>query len=147
MGVRGPSQFQQFTTLSPPFSGEALREKSPTAPLRVSCAGQRLPRGPLWPFTGRPQVEQHAGLRFTGAVAQTVDIMGVGKMAGTTVTVAKVEANEAVAGMEATKAEAGEITGAAEAEAVVVAAGTVAVEGVIEADEDMGVEEAGFATC
>ena len=131
MGVRGPSQFQQLSTLSPPFFGDALREESLTAPLRVSCAGQRLPRGPLWPFTGSPQVEQHAGLRFTGvevwenaigAMAQAEDIMGVGEMA-------MVEANEAVAGMEATEPEVGEITGTAEAEAGVVAAGTVVGEG------------------
>ena len=67
MGVRGPSQFQQFTTLSPPFPGEALREVSPSATLRDSWAGQRLPKGPLWPLTGRPQEEHHAGFRLTGA--------------------------------------------------------------------------------
>ena len=156
MGVRGPSQFQQFTTLSPPFSGEALREESPTAPLRVSCAGQRLPRGPLWPFTGSPQVVQHAGLRFTGvevwedaigAVAQAADIMGVGEMAGTTETVAMVEATGAVAGMGASEADAGVEGGANEAEAGIVAAETVAAGEITGAEVGgLGGAEAGAAS-
>ena len=73
--MSGPSQFQQFTTLSSPtFPGEALREEFSSASLRVSRAGQRLPKGPLWPFTGRPQAVQHAGLRFTDDAEEGVDI-------------------------------------------------------------------------
>ena len=66
--------------------------------------------------------------------------------AGTTVTLAKVEVTCAVAGMEATDAEAG-VIGATGSEAGVVAAEAVAVEGITWAEEEMGVEEAGFAAC
>ena len=154
--MRGPSQFQQFTTLSPPFSGEPWREESPTSPLRFSGARQRLPKGPLWPFTGSPHAEQHAGLRITGAgagddaigaVAQAVDMIGEEEMADTTVTVAKVAATGAVAGMEATDAEAGVTEEEAGAGVVVAAETAGAVEGITGADEDMGVEEEGFTTC
>ena len=127
--MRGPSQFQQLPTLSPPFSGVALREISLSAPLRDSIAGQRLPKRPLWPLTGSPQYEQHGGLRLTGAeegeevteaAAQSVDMIGEGEMAGTTETAAKVEAIGAVAGMGATEADAREEEGANEADAGVV---------------------------
>ena len=151
--MRGPSQFQQLPTLSPPFPGKALREVSPSAPLRDSRAGQRLPKGPLWPFTGSPQDEQHAGLRLTdgegeeatGAVAQAEDIIGEGEVAGTTETVAVVLAAGAVAGMGAIEADARVEEGANEAEAGIVAAGTVA--GIITgAEEEVGgVVEAGVA--
>ena len=109
----------------------------------------------MWPLTGSPQDEQHAGFLLTdaeagvdaiGAMAQAVDIIGEGEMAGTTVTLAKVEVTGAVAEMEATDAEAGMI-GATETEAGVVAAETVAVEGMTGAEEEMGVEDAGFAAC
>ena len=63
-----------------------------------------------------------------------------------TVTLAKVEVTGAVAGMEAIDAEA-RVIGATEAEARVVAADTVAVEGMTGAEEEMGVEDAGFAAC
>ena len=109
----------------------------------------------MWPLTGSPQEEQHAGFRLTdaevgvgaiGAVAQAVDIRGEGERAGTTVTLAMVEVTGAVAGMEATDAEAG-VIGATESEAGVVAAEAVAVEGITWAEEEMGVEEARFAAC
>ena len=101
--MRGPSQFQHFITLSPSFPGEILREESPSAPLRNSRAGQRLPRGPLWPFTGSPQDEQHAGFLLTDAEAG-VDATGTvalreGEMVGITATQAKVDATGAVAGV------------------------------------------------
>ena len=152
--MRGPSQFQQLPTLSPPFPGEALREVSPSAPLRDSRAGQRLPKGPLWPFTGSPQDEQHASLRLdvadegeeaTGAVAQVVDMMGGGEMAGTTETVAMVEAAGTVAGMGANEeADAGVEEGANEAEAGIVATETVTA-GVFTGAEVGGVAEVGVA--
>ena len=151
--MRGSSQFQHFITLSSSFPGEILREESPSAPLRNSRAGQRLPRGPLWPFTGSPQDEQHASLRLdvadegeeaTGAVAQVVDMMGGGEMAGTTETVAMVEATGAVAGMGASEADAGVEGGANEAEAGIVAAETVAA-GEITGTEVGGGAEAGAA--
>ena len=120
----GPSQFQHFITLSPSFSGEIPREESPSAPLRDSRAraGQRLPRGPLWPFTGSPQDEQHAGFLLTDAEAG-VDATGTvaleeGEMVGTAAALAKVDATGAVA-------EAG-VIGATEAEAGDVAAETAA---------------------
>ena len=107
----------------------------------------------MWPFTGSPQVVQHAGLRFTGvevwedaigAVAQAADIMGVGEMAGTTETVAMVEATGAVAGMGASEADAGVEGGANEAEAGIVAAETVTA-GVFTGAEVGGVAEVGVA--
>ena len=65
-------------------------------------------------MTGSPQDEQHpgflltdAGVAATGAVAKVVDVVGEGEMAGTMVTLVRVEATGAVAGMEATDAEAG----------------------------------------
>ena len=110
----------------------------------------------MWPLIGSSQDEQHAGLLLTdaeagvdaiGTVAQAVDIIGEGEMAGTAVILAKVEVTAgAVAGMEATDAEAG-VIGATETEAGVVAAETVAVEGMTGAEEEMGVEDAGFAAC
>ena len=63
--MSGPSQFQQFTTLSPSFTGETVREESPTFPPRDSLARQRLPKGTLWPLTGSPQVVQQDWRRFT----------------------------------------------------------------------------------
>ena len=166
--MRGASQFQQLTSLSPPLSGEALREESTEASLRDSRAGQRLPRGPLWPALGSPQevqawwlrTDDEVGVDVTEAVAERVDIIGALVGADTTVTVAvpeaagtvarvevaeagvAVEATGAVAGMEATDAEAGMI-GATEAEAEVVAAET----GAIGAEEEMGAEGVCFAAC
>ena len=153
--MRGPSQFQQFITLPSSFPGEAVREKSPTFPLRDSRAGQRLPRGPLWPLTGSPQEVQQAWRRITdeeegvvaiGAVAGRVDIIGVEEMADTTVAVASEEAAGTVAGVGATEADAGVEEGATESEAGVVAAGTVAVED-FRADAEIGVEEADETAC
>ena len=154
--MRGPSQFQQFITLPSSFPGEAVREKSPTFPLRDSRAGQRLPRGPLWPLTGSPQEVQQAWRRITdeeegvvaiGAVAGRVDIIGVEEMADTTVAVASEEAAGTVAGVGATEAEAW-VVNAAETEAGYVTTGTVAVvkeiTGVV---EEIGVEETGVTDC
>ena len=99
---------------------------------------------------------QHAGLRFTGvevwedaigAVAQAADIMGVGEMAGTTETVAMVEATGAVAGMGASEADAGVEGGANEAEAGIVAAETVAAGEITGAEVGgLGGAEAGAAS-
>ena len=154
--MRGPSQFQQFITLSSSFPGEAMREKSLTFPLKDSRAVQRPPKGPLCPLTGSPQEVQQAWRRFTdeeagvdaiGAVAGRVDITEVEEMADTTVAVASVEAAGTVAGVGATKAEAGVVESAAESEAGVVAAETEAVEEITGADEKIGVEEACITTC
>ena len=99
----------------------------------------------MWPLTGRPQEEQHAGFRLTGAgegdeangaVAQ--DIIGEEEIAVTTDTVAKVEAAGAVAGMGATEADARVEEGAAEAEAGIVAAETVAAGVITGAEVEMG---------
>ena len=79
-----------------------------------------------------------------GAVAQAVDIMGVGEMAGTTETVAMVLATGAVAGMGAIEANAGVEGGANEAEAGIVAAEAVAA-GEITGAEVGGVADAGAA--
>ena len=108
--MRGASQFQQLTSLSPPFSGEALREESKEASLRDSRAGQRLPRGPLWPALGSPQevqawwprTDDEVGVDVTEAVAERVDMIGALVGADTTVTVEEDEA--AGRGLEATEA-------------------------------------------
>ena len=154
--MSGPSQLQQFTTLSPSFPGETVREESLTFPLKDSRAVQRLPKGPLWPLTGSPQEVQQAWRRFTdeeagvdaiGAVAGRVDMTGVEEMVDTTVAVASVEAAGTVAGVIAIEAEAGMVEGAAESEAGVVAAESVAVEEITGADEEIGVEGAGVTAC
>ena len=159
--MRGPSQFQQLTSLSPLFSGEALREESTEASLRVSRAGQRLPRGPLWPALGSPQevqawwprADDEVGVDVTEAVAERVDIIGALVGADTTVTVAMLEAAGTVARVEAaeagaeremgtTDAEAGRNTGA---EVVALAAETAAAEEITGEEEEMGV--AGTEEC
>ena len=158
--MRGASQFQQLTSLSPPLSGEALREESTEASLRDSRAGQRLPRGPLWPALGSPQevqawwlrTDDEVGVDVTEAVAERVDIIGALVGADTTVTVAvleaigtvaKVEAAEAGAAREmgATDAEAGRNTGAG---AVVLAAETVAAEEFTGREREVGVTQAAW---
>ena len=101
----------------------------------------------MWPLTGSPQEEQHAGFLLTGAgegdgangaVAQAEDITGEEEMAVTTDTVAKVEAAAAVAGIGATEADARVEEGAAEAEAGIVAAETVAAGVITGVEEEMG---------
>ena len=155
--MRGPSQFQQFTTLSPSFPGEAVREESPTFPLRDSLARHRLPKGPLWPLTGSPQevqqdwrrfTDEEAGVDTTGAVAGRVDITGVGEMADTTaVALTSFKATGTVAGVGATEAEAW-VVNAAETEAGYVTTGTVAVvKEITGAEEEIGVEETGVTDC
>ena len=158
MGVRGPSQFQQFTTLSPSFTGETVREESPTFPLRDSLAGHRLPEGPLWPLTGSPQVVQQDWRRFTdeeagvdanGAVAVRTDITGAREMADTTVAVASAETAGTVVEVGAAEADAGEVEGTAETEAGDVAAETEAAGEITWtwAEHEVGVEEAGVTAC
>ena len=156
--MSGPSQFQQFTTLSPSFPGETVREESPTFPLRDSLARQRLPKGPLWPLTGSPQAVQQDWRRFTdeeagvdaiGAMAGRTATTGAGEMADTTVSVAGVETTGTVVEVGATEAEAGEVESAAETEAGEVATETEATGEITwaGAEEDIGVEEAGVTAC
>ena len=123
--MRGPSQFQQLTSLSPPpFSCEALREESAAeASLRDSRVGQRLPRGPLWPALGSPQevqawwprTDDEVGVDVLEAVAERVDIIGALVGADTTVTVAVLEAIGTVAKVEAAEAGAAREMGATDA--------------------------------
>ena len=128
--MRGASQFQQLTSLSPPFSGEALREESKEASLRDSRAGQHLPRGPLWPALGSPQevqawwprTDDEVGVDVTEAAAERVDIIGALVGAG--------------ARME---------MGTTDAEARVLAAETAAAEEITGEEEEMGV--AGTEEC
>ena len=156
--MRGPSQFQQFTTLSPSFTGETVREESPTFPLRDSLAGHRLPEGPLWPLTGSPQVvqqdwrrftDEEAGVDATGAVAVRTDITGAREMADTTVAVASAETAGTVVEVGAAEADAGEVEGTAETEAGDVAAETEAAGEITWtwAEHEVGVEEAGVTAC
>ena len=153
--MRGPSQFQQFTILSPSFPGEVMREESPSSPLRDSRAGHRFPVGPLWPLTGSPQDLQQDWRRFTDeergvdaneAVAGRIVTTGVVVRADTTETVA-LEGEEAageVAGEEAIGAEAAVVMSAAEAKAGEVTTGAV-IE--VEREEELGVEDADFDAC
>ena len=99
-----------------------------------SRAGQRLPKGPLWPFTGCPHEVQHGGRRATGvevegvateAVAGRGDITGTVTSGDITVAVARENAAETTAGLEATEAAA-ILLAPSEAEA----AGVVATEAV-----------------
>lgn len=78
-----------------------------------SGAGQRLPNGPLWPFTGCLHEVQHGGRRDTGvevgnvaigAVAGWGDITGTVASGDITVAVAREDAAEATARLEATEA-------------------------------------------
>ena len=146
--MRGPSQFQQLTSLSPPLSGEALREESTEASLRDSRAGQRLPRGPLWPALGSPQevqawwlrTDDEVGVDVTEAVAERVDIIGALVGADTTVTVAVLEAIGTVAKVEAAEAGAAREMGATDAEAGrITGAGALAAE--TATDEEITGEE------
>ena len=82
-------------------------------PLMDSGAGQRLPNGPLWPFTGCLHEVQHGGRRDTGvevgnvaigAVAGWGDITGTVASGDITVAVAREDAAEATARLEATEA-------------------------------------------
>ena len=142
--MRGASQFQQLTSLFPPFSGEALREESKEASLRDSRAGQRLPRGPLWPALGSPQevqawwprTDDEVDVDVTEAAADRVDIIGALVGADTTVTVAVLEAARTVARVE---------MGTTDAEARVLAAETAAAEEITGEEEEMGV--AGTEEC
>ena len=151
--MRGASQFQQLTSLSPPFSGEALREESKEASLRDSRAGQRLPRGPLWPALGSPQevqawwprTDDEVGVDVTEAAAERVDIIGALIGADTMVTVALLEAAGTVARVEAAEAGAGMEMGTTDAEARVLAAETAAAEEITGEEEEMGV--AGTEEC
>ena len=123
-----------------------MREESTDASLRDSRAGQRLPRGPLWPALGSPQevqawwprTDDEVGVDVTEAVAERLDIIGA-LVADTMVTVAVLEAAGTVARMEATEAGAGREMGATDAEARVFAAETAAAEE-ITGEEEMGVE-------